>query len=309
MLTVSSHVCFVDFVTSTQLGKAYTETCRKGTKRVFNANIILAGYSGGGKTSLANRLLGEKINADEQHSTEGIALHRIDARFNNKTRNEGGKWTEKSIETSDLISDFITDVWSRAQKVHLEKSNRDESLDSKRVNKKHDFGPTENKRRKIEGSIEASQRQTISKETIKELYNYKTVALHEESDESTPFTISLWDLGGQDEFISTHHLFLDSKATILIVMDITKSLHQLIGQNFELGYLNSPAEVLHYWLDLFHTDAVKHKIEPNIAIVLTNKDKIKGDQKEYIDDYVKGIMKMVRGKPYSVYISEDLHSE
>ena len=178
-------------------------------------------------------------------------------------------------------------------------------MDSKRVNKKHDFGPTENKRRKIEGSIEASQRQTISKETIKELYNYKTVALHQESNEGTPFTISLWDLGGQDEFISTHHLFLDSKATILIVMDITKSLHQLIGRNFELGYLNSPAEVLHYWLDLFHTDAAKHNIDPNIAIVLTHKDKIKGDQKEYIDDYVKAIMKMVEGKPYAKYISKD----
>ena len=61
-------------------------------------------------------------------------------------------------------------------------------------------------------------------------------------------------------------------------MDITKGLHQLIGRNFELGYLNSPAEVLHYWLDLFHTDADKYQRVPNIAIVLTHTDLIESNR-------------------------------
>ena len=314
MLTVLSSDSFVDL--AAQLDRAYIEACRKGTKQVFNGRIILAGYSDGGKTSLANRLLGEQINVDERNSTEGIVLHRIQSTFIKETKNKGGKWTKKSIETSDFISDFITDVWSRAQNTS-EESNRDESLNSRKNNKNDDSAPTANKRRKPEKenplprlsldieSAQATRQQTIPEEIIQELLNYKTIAFHQESNVGTPFTISIWDLGGQDEFISTHHLFLDSKATILIVMDITKSLHQLIGRNFELGYLNSTAEVLHYWLDLFHTDAAKHKIEPNIAIVLTHKDKMKGDQKKYIGDYVKGIMRMVKGKPYAKYISKD----
>ena len=70
--------------------------------------------------------------------------------------------------------------------------------------------------------------------------------LKEESEENTPFTISLWDLGGQDKFISTHHLFLYTEAAVLIVMDITKELCELIESNFKFGYLNSAIDVLHY---------------------------------------------------------------
>ena len=50
---------------------------------------------------------------------------------------------------------------------------------------------------------------------------------------------------------STHHLFLNIDATILIVMDITKELYELIGSNFQFGYLNSAVDVLHYWLNFF----------------------------------------------------------
>ena len=73
-----------------ELGQAYIEACKEGTKKVFNARIILAGYSGGGKTSLANRLLGEKINVNKRNSTEGIALHRIESKFKNETITKEG---------------------------------------------------------------------------------------------------------------------------------------------------------------------------------------------------------------------------
>ena len=298
------------------MDRAYTEACREGTKKIYNARIILAGYSGGGKTSLANRLLGEQINVDERNSTEGIQLHHIESTFNRKEM-IGEQWDKKELNSEDLKKDF-----NRGIVAILQKRRREISIDyvdtegepEHQENIKHDSEDEDEDIRapKYQGISNLNENPTDNEkfpsfpdQTKEEIMALATKQIKKESEESTPFSISLWDLGGQDEFISTHHLFLDSKATIFIVMDITKSLHQLIGRNFELGYLNSPAEVLHYWLDLFHTDAAKHNIEPNIAIVLTHKDKIKGDQKEYIDDYVKAIIKMVEGKPYAKYISKD----
>ena len=88
-----------------QVDRAYTEACREGTKQVFNARIILAGYSGGGKTSLANRLLGEKIDVNERNSTEGIALHRIESTFNRRDMT-GAQWDQKELDSENLKKDF-----------------------------------------------------------------------------------------------------------------------------------------------------------------------------------------------------------
>ena len=99
LLFFDLHLCLADM--PEQVNRAYIEACRKGTKQVFNARIILAGYSGGGKTSLANRLLGEQINLDERHSTEGIELHRIEATFNRKEM-KGARWDKKELNSEDL---------------------------------------------------------------------------------------------------------------------------------------------------------------------------------------------------------------
>ena len=291
------------------MDRAYIEACKEGTKKVFNARMILAGYSEAGKTSLATKLLGGDINVDEKKSTEGIALFRIESTFNNKEeQKKGGKWTEKSINTSDLRSIFSHAVWTRAKNMGSESSSGKSSTGEKpksTENEKHDDHHSVAKHQKRDSSefVEDSNMQPISDETRKELIDNKDAIIEPELEEETPFTLSVWDLGGQDEFISTHHLFLNTEATILIVMDIIKELHQLIGGNFELGYLNSPAEVLHYWLNLFHTDATKHNRIPNIAIVLTHTDMIKDtNPKKYIDDCKQKIMKMIENKPYSEYI-------
>ena len=265
--------------------------------KVFNARMILAGYSEAGKTSLATKLLGGEINVKEKNSTEGITLHHIESTFNNKTeQKKGGEWTKKRINTSVLRNIFSHEVWSLAKHIAKEGSSRRSETDRKQKsmeNEMHDDhhgGHSGAKRQKTNSSdmesVHFSHMEAISDETRKELIGNKDAIMEPEVKEETPFTLSVWDLGGQDEFISTHHLFLNTEATILIVMDITKGLHQLIGGNFELGYLNSPAEVLHYWLNLFHSDAAKHNRIPNIAIVLTHTDMIKDQNpKKYIEDY------------------------
>ena len=146
--------------------------------------------------------------------------------------------------------------------------------------------------------------------TREEIMMLANKELKEESEENTPFSISLWDLGGQDEFISTHHLFLDTEATLLIVMDITKELYQLIGSNFQFGYLNSAVDVLHYWLNFFHSTFEERKgskqMEPNIALVLTHKDQLSAENREKnIQDYKTQILEAVENEPYAKYVARD----
>ena len=288
---------------------AYIEACRKGTKKVYNARIILAGYSGGGKTSLANRLLGEQINVDERNSTEGIQLHRIESTFNRKEM-IGEQWDKKELNSEDLKKDF-----NRGLVAILQGGIRTDSMDSAQETTKHSINKGSKRgrqglsvkiRKKFDKLI--GRRHPVSESSLDENPNEKkefsslpdqttreeimmlaNKELEEESEENTPFSISLWDLGGQDEFISTHHLFLDTEATILIVMDITKGLYELIGSNFQFGYLNSAVDVLHYWLNFFHNAFEERKgtneMGLNVALVLTHKDKIPHkNPDEYVED-------------------------
>ena len=114
LLFFDLHLYLVD----RSVDRFYIEACRKGTKKVYNARIILAGYSGGGKTSLANRLLGEQINVDERNSPEGITLHRIESTFNRRNM-RGAKWDKKELNSQDLKRDFnhgLVDILQRRKR-------------------------------------------------------------------------------------------------------------------------------------------------------------------------------------------------
>jgi GTPase SAR1 family protein len=38
--------------------------------------------------------------------------------------------------------------------------------------------------------------------------------------------VSIWDFGGQEEFYSTHSVFLGARAVYLMVVDLSKPFHQ-----------------------------------------------------------------------------------
>ena len=119
-------------------------------------------------------------------------------------------------------------------------------------------------------------------EMKKGILAHKTSKVQEESNLLVPFSLSLWDLGGQNEFITTHHLFLDIDATTLVVMDISKSLHHHLEEKPKLGHPNTPAEVLCYWLNTIHNQALEKNMKPNIALVLTHKDMVEAEDPKTI---------------------------
>ena len=311
-----------DLDLSENVNRAYIEACREGTKQVFNSRIILAGYSGGGKTSLANRLLGEQINVDERNSTEGIALHRIESTFNRKEMKDA-EWDKKELNSEVLKKDFnrglVAILQKGKRKAPIERVDRVDEPECQETTEHYAENEDEDVRAPKYQKISHSNENPTEKEeflslptrsTRRKIMALATKQLKEESEENTPFTISLWDLGGQDEFISTHHLFLNIDATILIVMDITKELYELIGSNFHFGYLNSAVDVLHYWLNFFHNAfeerKVEEEMEPNIALVLTHKDQLsERNREQHIEDYKTQILEAVENEPYAKYLARE----
>ena len=147
---------------------------------------------------------------------------------------------------------------------------------------------------------------TLGSQMKKAILSHKTSEAQEESSSTMPFSLVLWDLGGQNEFITTHHLFLDVAATTLVVMDITKGLHHHLEEKPKLGHPNTPAEVLSYWLNTIHSQALEKNVKPNIALVLTHKGMVQTlDRDKYIEKYIQCIEKYVEGKPYARYITRN----
>ena len=137
-----------------------------------------------------------------------------------------------------------------------------------------------------------------------DLEAHKDTLPEQEHNSDTHMTVTLWDLGGQNEFLTTHHLFLHAESTTLIVMDITKPLHQELDKDTKLGHPNTPAEVLHYWLNSLQTQISDQKVKPNIALVLTHTDLIcTGNSSYYIETYIDSILKSIEGKSYGNYIT------
>ena len=127
-------------------------------------------------------------------------------------------------------------------------------------------------------------------------------------DDIIPYTVSFWDLGGQDEFIPTHHFFLGAEDTTLLVMDISKNFEKTLNcddkQNEKEGVPKTPKDILYYWLNSIHGLASAKGLKPNLGLVLTHKDEIPSkDTKLYIQQYKANILKVTERKPYSSFLS------
>ena len=137
-------------------------------------------------------------------------------------------------------------------------------------------------------------------------------------DQSMKFTLRLWDLGGQNDFLPTHHLFLDVEATTVIVMDITKEFEK----TFEIRQKNlmiksnnpgSPVDILHYWLNSFY-EKTKEKearrrriVSPNLFIVLTHIDEIPENVREaQIQNYKDKIINSVQLKHRCIFKEDNM---
>ncbi len=88
--------------------------------------------------------------------------------------------------------------------------------------------------------------------------------------------LRLWDFGGQTEFYTTHHMFLDTGATNIIVMDISKPLTSTLhseDKELPVGIPNTQEEFLCHWLRSIQPKADDRK-KASVILVLTHVDLI-----------------------------------
>ncbi len=100
-----------------------------------------------------------------------------------------------------------------------------------------------------------------------------------ETKEKPTGIVQLWDFGGQSEFYTTHHLFLDANAINIIVMDISKGLKDPIADSSpagsKVGMPTSQEDMLCYWLRNIQMKAeIQGQQLNNVVLILTHTDMI-----------------------------------
>ena len=262
--------CICNFL---DLDAAYRRACKEGSKEVFLARMNLIGFHEAGKTSLAKRLMGKDFDANEA-STEGISLHCIKSTFDIQTH-----WKEKDITANDLDEEFIEQM-KRFQVVdaHVMSNDTEGKQEAMSIASSTHLEP---KQAAITTASGSTTEEKVPEITMSSRIKEKLLTLKntDNSLSAQGFTLRLWDLGGQNDFLTTHHLFLDVGATAVIVMDATKEFKEKFeypNKNLQLKQNNpsSPEEIMHYWLNAFYAEAKEKKtnIIDNIFIVLTHID-------------------------------------
>ena len=308
----------------------------------------LVGHDEAGKTSLFKRLTGEEMKIDEQ-STEGIATHLIKSFLKKTDLAEVAGWNEITLDVEEIVKDFNDQVLSLAaphlraevplkeveipplpeqKKVPLRKRiwrklfNRKKSKDEYPTDVpveagrlEHPTAPhevTEGNSRKQQGTTLIPQGQgekrQVNRKILDQLLSHQSKS--KIGLDIIEYFLRIWDYGGQTEFYTTHHMFLNADAVNTVVMDISKPLREPLHPNKvginTPGIPQTPLEFLHYWINTIHNDASQKNLEPSIALVLTHKDEIPGNNvDQYIQEYIGDVLQSMEKKSYSKYLSRE----
>ena len=199
----------------------------------YRARINIIGHSGAGKTTLTRRLLGDNF-VKNIGSTNGVETHRVEVDLT-----KDAIWSKANLTSEELEQETIHKLAMSIQTQKQENMPEKENEDAKGA-------PAMNMRSEGQRQDEAETHQGVdiqstapmvsaqapensavfNTELIQALQNLETVS--EEARKTG--ILRLWDFGGQTEFYTTHHLFLDSNAVNIIVMDISKGLKDTVGE-------------------------------------------------------------------------------
>ncbi len=305
------------------MAKAFVEACQHGTHPSYRARINIIGHSGAGKTSLTRRLLEQKFQEKEE-STDGIETHRIE--FDLK-KGDKCSWREMELNTETLVESFKQEFQQRHTELKsgLRTTTITDTNLQANIMKPHQA--PEQLVSAVVGSGDVPTAQTsdhtdslsdlnsdepskFSQETLTEIE-----ALQEGTGISAALSrmwkkvanpphqakavLQLWDFGGQTEFYTTHHMFLDADAINIIVMDISKPLKEKLCREKDkaqaVAVPQTPEEFLCYWLRSIQAKAEEKKIDTNILLVLTHKDTVSGSQhSSYIQEFVQNVQQVIK---------------
>ncbi len=327
-------------LTSEKVSRAFLEACQKGTHPSYRARINIIGHSGAGKTSLTRRLL-EQTFQKREDSTDGIETHRIEFDLNGSPQGNVA-WVEADLQTDQLVRIFNNDVYKRIKEdpsrdkqnpldkhinaklgevvnheiiKELQNYAKERSDETEHKEKKNTKQTQQNGER---SKFKDDEKQTRKKKTL--LHRVKTLVLPKQAkgmssekydaqgrqdrltNDLDKGVLQLWDFGGQTEFYTTHHIFLELDAVNVIVMDISKPLKRKLANQSDdekllLDIPGTPEEFLCYWLRSIQVKAASERLEPTVLLVLTHKDKIQtAEEQNYTMSFVQDVQKLIEKK-------------
>ncbi len=301
---------------------AFHKACQHGIHPSYRARINIIGHSRAGKTSLNRRLLGQNFQ-NEEESTDGIETHRIEFDLDESPLGPI-VWSEAELRPEELSKQFNKEVLEKIAEersksatsatVQVEASSGRSAGNTKRPLAELETTSSQSSKRpklsteftQSQGTEAASSEaySTASPETagvregilaqLKADVDKISAPSQEQSSESAKGVLRLWDFGGQTEFYTTHHMFLDADAINIIVMDISKPFESKLvpHQQMKVGVPSNQEEFLSYWLMSIATRTLKQgenaeKTKQRIVLVFTHLDMCTSAQKEHFLGKVK----------------------
>ncbi len=275
-------------VKTEDLVAAYREALKDGSKPSYRARINIIGHSGAGKTCLTRRLLGQSF-VEEHNSTDGIETHLIKLDLGSGELRE--EWTETIRDPQKLQRAFNTEVLLMHDALATmsndeENASEETDPDIEYIYRRTPAGTVPSHREKPEETeIE------VNEDVLEDLRRAKETAVETETPTGK---LRLWDFGGQTEFYTTHHMFLDAEPLNIVVLDMSKGLKESLKEKAEglaEGIPTTQEEFLWYWLKTIDAKARKQHTTATVFLVLTHKDLIPSSNlQEYTAEYTKKIM-------------------
>ncbi len=268
--------------------QAFLEACKHGTNPSYRARINIIGHSGAGKTSLTRRLLGQKFHEDEE-STDGIETHRIEFDLGNSVLSE---WLQAELNPKQLSKLFTLNVLeARDELIHKPEMQKPgatnvEPTQEQEVTSDEPKSHPHSKAQQNQGKHSAAKSDTtaVGQNIIDQIRTGAgQLSQKEQSTDAINGVLRLWDFGGQTEFYTTHHIFLDAEAINIIALDASKTLKQKLQEEnepLEFGLPNTQEEFLCYWLRSIEAKSAEKNITPDVIIVVTHVDMIPHTQRE-----------------------------
>ncbi len=338
---VPSHVnAFIS--ESEKMSQAFLAACQHGTHPTYRARLNIIGHSGAGKTSLTRRLLGMEFVDDLESTDGIVTHRiEFSLSQEAETKQEDQKWQEAELKTGQLVNIFNTDVLERTTVKAYDASSLDvdgkmhqaalgdeqvshdiieelQNFTKQREAEEHEKEKEETQREKEKEKEEAAQRKKKktplqklkrllvprkeAKQNQQSSSDEKETEGYDQENDSVKGVLRLWDFGGQTEFYTTHHMFLDADAVNIIVMDISKALRRKLTSKPEdevhcVGIPETPEEFLCYWLRSIEAVMDENEIQPTVLLVLTHKDKVVVTEREaYIALFKNDIKEIIHSK-------------
>ncbi|KAH3728899.1 hypothetical protein DPMN_054862 [Dreissena polymorpha] len=255
---------------------------------VKNIRLSVVGMFGVGKTSLVNNLIWDYRykNKNKTLSTEGIAIHRCKLMTD-------GDWcldTElKGVKLGGRIQKVVCKNTLSETSANYETASSHDLL-VERVTSTEDHETFKERIALHKGDKILQEGIKVTKEMLETTSDNSEKSKASLDQSKNEITVSVWDFAGQSLYYSTHQFFLNERSIYVVVMDMTRSLKDVLSKSDGIGICCGLVDsctyldVFKFWLNAIHMNSDyqsgKRTIQPTVILVGTRKDEMKGSAEE-----------------------------